>query len=50
MKALSRERCHGAPNNFNDSSSSICVDGCRLNIGTMEIAYILFSGDEPISL
>ena len=42
MKGPSRERCYGAPNNFNDSSRCIFVDGCRLNIGTMEIAYIFF--------
>lgn len=42
MKGPSRERCYGAPNNFNNSSRCILVDGCRLNIGTMEIAYIFF--------
>ena len=42
MKGPSRERCYGAPNNFNGSSRCILVDGCRLNIGTMEIAYIFF--------
>ena len=29
-------------NNFPGSSRCILVDGCRLNIGTMEIAYIFF--------